>query len=185
MSYDPHCEKHHTFQSVCSGCQKVKKNYWLQQVRTEDEADTPKPPLSVQHAPAVSLPSDPVIDLCMRAAATRPTSETLLQFLEYHRKNPSIYDYMVAALYEMKDANYRRYGFPMVFNQCRWHFGVKQRNSDFELNNNIAAHYSRAIAILNPELEGFYEMRTTENGTADPDFGYTPKKADQRKGQIA
>jgi hypothetical protein len=117
---------------------------------------------------------DPVVDLVYKHMAEHPTSKVMQQFVDYHVANPGVYSYLVTSLKEMQDANYKRYGFPLVFNLARWHFGVKKRNTEFELNNNIAAHYSRAIAILNPDLEGFYEMRKTSTGHADIDFDYMP-----------
>lgn len=191
---DFHCVKHLTFQSVCDACQQAKKDYWRTQVRELDEPDRPAlqvfkmvgaPPneyvVPVKVAVKYST-GDPVVDLCLAARTARKTSLLLDQFLDYHQKNPGIFDFLVAALQEMQDAGYVRGGFPLAYNQARWHYGVKKRNTEFELNNNIAAHYSRAVAILHPELEGFYEMRTTAGGTADRDFGYTPKKKSRAKG---
>ena len=40
-------------------------------------------------------------------------------------------------------------------------FGVKARNSDFELDNDIAPYYSRRIMMDCPDLFDFFEVRTS------------------------
>lgn len=146
-------------------------------------AEGPKPKPAASHQvnvtarkPVRHQPGDPVVDLVYSRIDVYPCSETMAQFLEYHVLNPKVFDFLVESLREMQESGFTRYGFPMVFNLARWHFGVKRKNSDFVLNNNIGSHYSRAIAILHPDLDGFFEQRVTETGTADPDFGFTPRK---------
>jgi hypothetical protein len=168
-----HCKRHDKHDPRCLDC--VTGAEALREAILAMDDETP--------APKAALDPDPVINLCLEAMQLRRTSRRLREFMDYHRKNRGVFDFLVETLGQMRDSGYRRGGFPLAYNRCRWVFGVKQRNSEFELNNNISAHYSRAITILRPEFAGFFEQRTTANGTADSDFGYVPKSS--KKGRIA
>lgn len=167
-----HCERHKEHDPRCLDCVNA-KHAWLSAVRSPDE-----PPVKVV------LDPDPVIALCMEAMQLRETSKRLKQFMDFHKKNPSVFTFLVDTIREMRDAGYRRGGFPLAYSRCRWNYGVKQRNSEFELNNDISAHYSRAITILVPEFAGFFEQRKTKGGTADNDFGYVPKGIAGKTGRL-
>jgi hypothetical protein len=106
---------------------------------------------------------DGAADMLRKEKAAHRTHK---KFLEYHASNPHVYAKM---LFQARDAGYKTYGFPLIFNICRWELGVKTKNTEFELNNDIAPYYSRLIQQEYPELLGFFETRTS---VADEVMGF-------------
>ncbi len=117
---------------------------------------------STPHAGATHLP--------------RTVSKTYRDFLAFHRKNPSVYDYMVERARQAVALGRETYGLPCIFELARWESGiVKQKirlTDDYELNNNYKAYYARLIMQQEPDLFGFFGVREEVKSTASADMGW-------------
>jgi|SRR5271156_889444 len=88
----------------------------------------------------------------------------------FHRANPQVLDFLVS---ENRIA--RENGWSRTSLGSLWHYGRgvltrKHRapGESFVMSNNLFPHYGRIIAILHPDLNGFFAMAKSQ---ADADFG--------------
>lgn len=81
-------------------------------------------------------------------------------FLAFHHANPIVYRTCKRLAFEWLDAGKSKCGFALFYNQCRWVLSLAVKGDGvFELNNNHAAFYARALMHFEPELRGLFELR--------------------------
>lgn len=118
---------------------------------------------------------DEMTDLIGSRLETGQCSETMKDFLLFHRDNPHVYRFLCNGLREIANSGRERCGFAEIWEQCRWSPDVIKQASTlgFRLPDRFGAYYVRAILILNPEFNnGLLSLSRTK--TADLDFGVRP-----------
>lgn len=88
--------------------------------------------------------------------------KTLAQaFWEFERKNPAVYRRLVALARKAKEKGITRYSVDALFHVLRWEIAIETRSEDeFTLNDHHTAFYARLIMDREPDLQGFFKLRT-------------------------
>ena len=81
-------------------------------------------------------------------------------FERFHEENPHVYERLTTLALNLRRKGYGSYGMKGLFEVMRWMTAMKTTGSKFKLNNNYTAHYARMIMDNNPELKGFFNIRT-------------------------
>ncbi len=113
---------------------------------------------------------DAVEELIAYRAQHGKLSPTLKRVLRFHALNRQVLDFLVLELRAARASGWRRASLGSLWHYGRWVLTTKTRvpGESFEMSNNLFPHYGRIIAILHPELNGFFGMNTSK---ADADFG--------------
>jgi hypothetical protein len=84
------------------------------------------------------------------------------QFWDFHMQNPEVYEELRSLALQMRRRGVEHYGIGGLFEVLRWHRRMQtvDQASDFKLNNNYRSFYARLLMEREPELEGFFELRT-------------------------
>jgi hypothetical protein len=62
---------------------------------------------------------------------------------------------------KLHDEGFARYSARAILHRIRWHYQVEQRRHDFKCNNNWTPRLSRWFMDEHPNLDGFFETRTS------------------------
>lgn len=81
------------------------------------------------------------------------------RFEIYHKENPHIYRQFVIYTIHAIESGYKNFGSQMIFEKIRWETGVVSKNSDFKINNDYAAFYSRLFMNDYPSYNGYFRVR--------------------------
>lgn len=79
-------------------------------------------------------------------------------FLEFHSRNPAIYQYFRRFAIEMHERS-RLISANMIVNRIRWEVMVNTGSGDFKINNNFSSRYARMFIDEFPHLKDCIEMR--------------------------
>ena len=104
---------------------------------------------------------------------------TLQRFVQFHEANPEVYRKLESLAQGMWDAGRRRVGMKMLFEILRWQHYLRtvDTSSEFKLNNNFTALYSRLLVARHPEWEGLFEMRHLKDDEMGAAFAAWMNKA--------
>jgi hypothetical protein len=89
------------------------------------------------------------------------------KFLEFHQANPDVYVKLKNLALELLKLGHHSYGIGSLFEVLRWHYALETTEKDFKLNNNYRAYYARLLMDQEPELQLFFDIRTSQ---ADEEF---------------
>jgi hypothetical protein len=114
-----------------------------------------------------------------------PVSRKLRRVYRFHKTNPQVLDFLVLELRDVRASGWTRASVGSLWHHARWVLTQKYRapGESFVMSNNLFPHYERIIAILHPDLNGFYEMGKSK---ADADLGtkLEPSPKDRKRGYI-
>jgi hypothetical protein len=81
-----------------------------------------------------------------------------------------VLDFLVSEMRAEKDSGWGRTSLGSLWHYSRWVLTRVERapGETFAMSNNLFPYYGRIIAILHPDLNGFFE---TAKSAADVDFG--------------
>lgn len=107
------------------------------------------------------------------------------RFFSFHKLNPEVLDFFYQELLTLRENGWTKTSFGSLWHHARWVLTVRHRvpGETFAMSQNLACHYARALVILHPDFNGFYDM---ERAQADKDFGVCiePVPRKQIKGYI-
>lgn len=88
----------------------------------------------------------------------------------FHKHNPQVLDFLVSEMRVDRESGWTRTSLGSLWHYARWVLTRKHRapGESFVMSNNLFPHYGRIIAILHPDLNGFFEMAKCK---ADADLG--------------
>lgn len=82
------------------------------------------------------------------------------QFALFHVANPHVYREIVRlARWLRTERGFQSIGMKAIFEQLRWSYRLKTKDSKWKLNNNYTAHYARLVMEQEPDLAGFFPTR--------------------------
>jgi hypothetical protein len=103
----------------------------------------------------------------------------------FHRRNRQVLDFLVLEMRVDRDNGWPRTSLGSLWHYARWVLTRKNRlpGESFVMGNNLFPHYGRIIAILHPDLNGFFEMARSK---ADADLGtmLEPRSKEHERGCI-
>lgn len=114
-----------------------------------------------------------------------PISPMLKRVHKFHRANPQVLDFLVSEMHVDLKNGWTRASLGSLWHYARWVLTRKHRapGESFVMSNNLFPHYGRIIAILHPDLNGFFEMAKSK---ADADLGTVlePATKNRERGHI-
>lgn len=84
------------------------------------------------------------------------------RFEQYHRINPHIYAQFRYYTLKAIQSGYKNFGSQMIIERIRWQTGVVAKQSDFKINNDFAAFYSRMFMIEYPSYSTYFRTRQSQ-----------------------
>lgn len=101
----------------------------------------------------------------------------------FHRANPQVLDFLVSEMREARTNGWAKVSLGSLWHYSRWVLTRKNRvpGEHFAMSNNLFPIYGRIIAILHPDLNGFFEM---ENITAHAALGVTLERGNHLRGYV-
>lgn len=85
------------------------------------------------------------------------------RFEAFHRTNPQVYAALRGLALQMLGNGVRQYGIKGLFEILRWQYALQTKGEPFKLCNDYTSRYARLLVKLNPELDGFFELRGLRN----------------------
>ncbi|MDR3742162.1 MAG: hypothetical protein P4L40_24350 [Terracidiphilus sp.] len=97
-------------------------------------------------------------------------SRLLRRVRRFHKANPQVLDFLVSEMRVDRENGWPRTSLGSLWHYARWVLTRKHHvpGESFVMSNNLFPHYGRIIAILHPELNGFFAMAKCK---ADADLG--------------
>lgn len=88
-------------------------------------------------------------------------------FETFHHDNPHVYTKLVELTRQVKLSGFTVFSIKAIFERLRWYFQFDVKTSSpFKLNNNHHSGYARLIMAQEPDLAGFFKIRTQKVATA-------------------
>ena len=83
------------------------------------------------------------------------------RFARFHKDNPQIYSLLRRFSLTAKNKGFHNYGMKAIFEVVRWHMNVETKSRDgFKLSNEYTSRYARLLDREEPQLRGFFNMRS-------------------------
>ncbi len=102
----------------------------------------------------------PLFDLPPTVQSKVAREATIQQRFEaFHRANPAVYGALRSLAFQMRGNGVKAYGIKGFFEILRWQFAIETKGKPFRLSNSFTSRYARLLVKLNPELDGFFEIR--------------------------
>lgn len=101
------------------------------------------------------------------------------RFRDFHMRNPHVYRKLVQMARDTRGRGFDTYGVAALIEVCRWHTGPTDTTDDFKINSDYASRYARMIAIHEPDLRGFFEMRRLSTPECVADEIYRLRTGDE------
>lgn len=110
---------------------------------------------------------DELIEHCKKRGKLSPMLDRVYRF---HKRNPQVLDFLVLEMRVDRENGWTRTSLGSLWHYSRWVLQRKYRapGESFVMSNNLFPHYGRIIAILHPDINGFFAMAKCG---ADSDFG--------------
>lgn len=103
---------------------------------------------------------DAVNELLQHLEDTRGLSARLKRLGRFHNANGAVLDLIVQELYDVRAMGWPAASVKSLWEYARWVLLKKKAVGEpFAMNDVFQSYYARIIAILHPDLNGFFEMR--------------------------
>lgn len=89
------------------------------------------------------------------------TPAIVRNFIAFHRDNPAVYSELKRLAMQLQRVGHKQYGIKSLFEVVRWHTALNTGNDDFKINNNYGAFFARLLMHYEPELKGFFRLRSS------------------------
>lgn len=88
---------------------------------------------------------------------------TAEKFEEFHVENPRVYETLVRLARQWVQRTGRhKLGIGALYERARWEIALATSDPEFKINNNFRAFYARLIMRDHPDLDGLFELRSSE-----------------------
>lgn len=88
--------------------------------------------------------------------------ETESRFQKYLAENPHVWRAFKRFTFQAINAGHTRLSAEMIVNQIRWRTLIKERNSEFKINNDFKPFFARKFMAEFPEYNGFFALRRSK-----------------------
>ena len=103
------------------------------------------------------IPDRVDLGLAVYEATKRAEEDTAWVF---HANNPNVFLELRRLARELKNAGHSHYSIKGLFEVLRWHTALSTTDPKYKLNNNLTPFYARLLMQTDPELQGFFRLRT-------------------------
>jgi hypothetical protein len=81
----------------------------------------------------------------------------------FHEKNPHVYVVLTEMARKASKNGTKQCSIKMLFEVLRWRTNVEtERIDEFKISNSLTAPYARFIMFENPELNGIFNLKSSE-----------------------
>lgn len=100
-------------------------------------------------------------EVAKKADAARAETESRLEraFIEFHEKNPHVYERLVKLARDLRARGHRKLGIGMLYEVVRWMHYMETTDAEFKLNNNHRSRYARMIMSKESDLSDAFDVR--------------------------
>lgn len=130
---------------------------------------------------------DAVNELLQHIQSTRGLSPRLKRLREFHNANRDVLDLIVQELRDVREMGWRSASVKSLWEYCRWVLTKKKAAGEpFAMNDVFQSYYARFVAVLHPDLNGFFEMRESskpERKERGPDAELGTKLEPEKSGE--
>jgi len=105
----------------------------------------------------------PLLPELQQTTQPKVAKEATIQerFEAFHEANGHVYAAYRTLALQMARAGVRRYGISGLTEILRWQFAMATKDGDgFKISNDFRSRYARLLMQNEPELQGFFELRT-------------------------
>lgn len=67
---------------------------------------------------------------------------------------------------EVHRRGFKRYSSDAILHRIRWHEHIEMGNREFKVNDHFSAPLARWFLARHPDMEGFFELRTSRHDAA-------------------
>lgn len=85
------------------------------------------------------------------------------QWWKFHKDNPHVYELFSDYAFQAINKGRKHYSSRTIIELIRWHNDIETNDQDFKINDHVVPYYARLFMHLNPEHEGFFELRQLRN----------------------
>ena len=82
-----------------------------------------------------------------------------LAWLKFHADNPGVYAWLYQSAMQLKANGHKKWGMKSLIEVLRWQHAMQTTDTMFKINNNHAPYYARYLMDMEPQLEGFFNIR--------------------------
>lgn len=95
---------------------------------------------------------------------SRPKKLSIAEHFQlFHEKNPHVYPLLLEMAVKASKNGARQTSIAMLFEVLRWRTNVEtERVDEFKISNSLRAPYARFIMAQNPELDGIFNLKTSQ-----------------------
>lgn len=88
--------------------------------------------------------------------------EKLRKFRVFHENNPHVFMKLRALALDLKQRGLEKYSIKGLYEVVRWQYAFEYgKDEQYRLNNNYTAYYARLLMEAEPDLKGFFSLRTS------------------------
>lgn len=89
--------------------------------------------------------------------------ERFKEFCLFHNSNRNVYTSLHTLAKEAKTSGASKCSIELLYNKLRWDSYLETKGeSEFKLSNNHKVFYANLLMLLNPDLVGFFDTRSSE-----------------------
>ena len=82
------------------------------------------------------------------------------RFHSFHRANPQVYEALRELSLHLAATGRQRFGMKALFEFLRFSYALQTRGESYKINNSYAPFYARLLMRNEPQLAGFFNLRT-------------------------
>jgi hypothetical protein len=118
-----------------------------------------------------------------KSAVLSPMMDRLQTF---HFINPEVLDFLVLELRAVQKIGWTRASVGSLWHHARWVLtdNFFAPGESFLMDQNFSSYYARLVAILHPDLNGFFEMKASKRADAGMGTMLEPASKKQQPGYI-
>ena len=97
----------------------------------------------------------------MKQTTIPQTSAGEYRFRRFHKENPQVIQRIESIVAQLRQRGHARWGMKGIFEIIRYERALYTHSRDrFKINNDYTPYYARLVIERNPELAGFFDLRT-------------------------
>jgi hypothetical protein len=82
------------------------------------------------------------------------------RFVEYHGKNPEVYELFRRFAHQLWSRGFRKYSADAIIHQIRWTVALDRGpDEQFKISNNYVTWYARMLIHNEPQFKNFFSIR--------------------------
>jgi hypothetical protein len=81
------------------------------------------------------------------------------KFLDFHEKNPQVYDLFKRYAFQLIEAGVRHTSVALIIERIRWESAISTTDQQYTVSNNFRADYARLFMQEHPQFRDFFTVK--------------------------